>query len=45
MFNSKQKMRVDIRGSIRSYGTLLLAILTFLLVCEILIFLLRLVLG
>lgn len=45
MFDSLKKRHIDVRDSVKSYGVLLLAILSFLLICEILIFLMRLFLG
>lgn len=45
MFKQRNKRNIDVRESVKSYGILLLAILSFLLVCEIIIFFMRLFLG
>lgn len=45
MFKWMRKKHIDVKESVRSYGILLLAILSFLLICEIIIFLMRLFLG
>lgn len=45
MSTSDNKKRTDRKDSVRSYGILLLAIVSFLLICEMLIFALRVALG